>query len=128
MPGDSLAEVVDKLVDMAFDDHPQEPQLHRILIGIAPRVGRAEHRRALSVQVAGLIEDVLRQHRAALAADLDPKDAAGMLEAVLETAAHRALEDHPASIAPGRLAAQCKRLIWSYLTQAETHSPSASVW
>ncbi|WDR05284.1 hypothetical protein PSQ90_13440 [Devosia rhodophyticola] len=108
MPGDTLAEAVDTLVDMAFDDHPQEPKLRRILIWIAPRVGRAEHRRALSVQVAGFVEDVLRQHRAALASDLALKDAATMREAVLETAAHRAIEDHPSSIAPGRLAIQCK--------------------
>ncbi|RDD71455.1 TetR/AcrR family transcriptional regulator, partial [Paracoccus versutus] len=115
-PGETLARAVDALVATAFQDHPHDPRLHQVLIEIAPRVGRAEHRKALSARIAALIEARLRRHADELAADLDPAEAAAMLEAVLETAAHRALEQHPAGLPTARLAAQCRRMIMAYLT------------
>ncbi len=117
-PDETLAEAVDALVATAFENHPHDPRLHRILIEIAPRVGRADHRKTLSARIAMLIEQKLRRHAGDLAADLDTAEAAAMLEAVLETAAHRALEQHPAGLAAERLAAQCRRLIMAYLTCA----------
>lgn len=119
VPGDTLARTVDALVATAFRNHPHDPRLHKALIEIAPRVGRGNHSKALSARIAALIETRLRCHAGELAADLDPAEAAVMLEAVLETAAHRALEQHPASLSPARLAGQCHRMITAYLTCPE---------
>jgi len=99
-PGDTLARTVDALVATAFESHPHDPRLHKVLIEIAPRVGRGDHRKALSARIAALIEEKLRRHAGDLAADLDPSEAAVMLEALLETAAHRALEQHPPACRP----------------------------
>lgn len=115
-PGDTLARTVDALVATAFESHPHDPRLHKVLIEIAPRVGRGDHRKALSARIAALIEEKLRRHAGDLAADLDPSEAAVMLEALLETAAHRALEQHPASLSTARFAGQCRRMVMAYLT------------
>lgn len=122
-PGDTLARTVDTLIATAFQNHPHDPRLHKALIEIAPRVGRGDHRKALSARVAALIETQLRRHADELAPDLDPVEAAAMLEAALETTAHRALEKHPASLSPARLTGQCRRMIMAYLTSKDGGQP-----
>ncbi|MFT3691262.1 TetR/AcrR family transcriptional regulator [Paenirhodobacter sp.] len=112
-PGDTLARTVDALAATAFRNHPHDPRLHRVLIEIAPRIG---HSKTLSARIAALIEARLRRHADELAGDLNPDEAAVMLEVLLENAAHRALEQHPASLPPERLADQCRRMIMAYLT------------
>lgn len=115
LPRRTLAESVDALIHAGFAAHPHERDLHRMLIELAPRVERADRTRAVSGRIAGFIAGLLAAHRAEMAADLEPADAALLVETVLETVAHRALEAHPAGIAGGKAIGQCRRLILAYL-------------
>jgi AcrR family transcriptional regulator len=115
-PHDTLADAVDAMIHAALVAHPHEPDLHRTLRALAPRVGRLEKTEEFSGRIAGIIEAVLRRHRREMASDLDPADAAALIETVLETVAHRALERHPVNLAADRMVGQCRRLIMAYLT------------
>ncbi|MCJ8519082.1 AcrR family transcriptional regulator [Pseudorhizobium tarimense] len=113
---DTLAAAVDSMIRAALVTHPHRPELHRALNELAPRVGRAEKAQQISARIAGLIETVLARHRHELAPDLEPADAAALIETVLETVSHRAIQDHPASIPDEKAVIQCRRLILAYLT------------
>lgn len=112
----TMPDSVDALIHAGFVAHPHEPDLHRTLMNLAPRVNRSEKTKELSGRIARFIESVLARHRSELAPDLEPGEAAALIEAVLETVAHRALDGHPAGIANGKAIAQCRRLVLAYLT------------
>lgn len=112
----TLGESVDVMIHAAFVSHPHEPALHRTLIELARRVDRVEKNTQFSNRIARTIERKLARHRDEIAPDLDIADAAALIETVLETVAHRAVERHPVSIAGDRRAGQCRRLILAYLT------------
>ena len=113
---ETLSEAVDAMIQSALASHPHKPELHRALNELAPRVGRAAKSREISAKIAGIIENVLARHRREMASDLDPADAAAMIETVLETVSHRAIHDHPVSITSDRAISQSRRLIMAYLT------------
>jgi len=114
-PGDTLAETVDAMIGFALLSHPHEPELHRALNELAPRIGRLDRTRAVSSGIAQLIERELQRHRREISPDLDLADAAAMIETVLETVVHRAIQRHPVSIDADRMIGQCRRLIIGYL-------------
>lgn len=113
---ETLADTVDAMIQAALIAHPHRPELHRALNELAPRVGRAEKTRQISARIARLIENVLARHRHEMAPDLDPADAEALIETVLETVSHRAIQYHPASIPDDKAIVQCRRLILAYLT------------
>jgi AcrR family transcriptional regulator len=112
---ESLADAVDAMIHAGLVAHPHTPELHRTLLELERRVGQVEKTRQLSGRVTRMIEGVLQHHRHEMAPDLDPADAAALIETLLETVAHRAIEDHPVRLANDRRIAQCRRLILSYL-------------
>jgi AcrR family transcriptional regulator len=118
---ESLADAVDAMIHAGLVAHPHTPELHRTLLELARRVGRVEKVRQLSSRVACMIEEVLQCHRYEMAPDLDPADAAALIETVLESVAHRAIEDHPVSLSNDQRIVQCRRLILAYL-----QSPASS--
>ncbi|BCH20386.1 TetR/AcrR family transcriptional regulator [Mesorhizobium sp. L-8-3] len=111
----TLRESVGAMIHAALVSHPHGPELHRTLIEVARRVARDEKNAEISSRIARTIEKILAGHREEIAPDLDLADAAALVETVLETVAHRAVEGHPVSIA-GDMAGQCRRLILAYLT------------
>lgn len=113
---ETLASAVDAMIQSALNTHPHKPELHRALNELAPRVGRAEKTRQISGRIAGLIENALARHQHEMAPDIDPADAAALIETVLETVSHRAIQRHPASIPDYKAVIQCRRLILAYLT------------
>jgi len=116
---ETLAESVEAMIGFALVSHPHEPGLHRVLNELAPRLGRAEKTRRISGGIADAIARTLRRHDAEIAPDLDVGEAAALIETVLETVAHRAIQHHPVSMGADRMAAQCRRLIMAYLKGTE---------
>lgn len=113
---ETLAGAVDAMVGAALVSHPHGPELHRALNELAPRVGRAEKNKGISARIAGIVAMVLEQHRHEIAADLNLADAAALIETILETVSHRAIEHHPVTPDSASMASQCRRLIMAYLT------------
>ncbi|HCF1045429.1 TPA: TetR family transcriptional regulator, partial [Pseudomonas aeruginosa] len=120
-PGKTLVDTVDAMIGFALVSHPHEPEMHRALNDLAPRIGREEKTRAISRGMAKVIETELERHRQEISPDLDLADAAAMIETVLETVAHRAIQRHPVRVGADGLIGQCRRLIIGYL-----RSPSPS--
>lgn len=114
----TLAESVDAMVEFAFISHPHDPELHRRLIELSPRVDRTEKNAEVSNRVAAMIERKLQVHRDEVAPDLDLTEAAAMIETILETASHRSLEQHPVSITGNLTATHCRRMILAYLSSS----------
>ncbi|HVV93184.1 MAG TPA: TetR/AcrR family transcriptional regulator [Hyphomicrobiales bacterium] len=112
----TLAESVDAMIHATLVAHPHEPALHRAMIELAPRVGRVERTREVANRIAGEITAELTRHRREIAPDLDLADAAALIQLVLETVSHRALQHHPVSLAGEGMVRQCRRLIIAYLT------------
>jgi AcrR family transcriptional regulator len=113
---ETLAQAIDAMIAAALVSHPHEPELHRALNELAPRVDRAEKTMEISARVAGVIETVLERHRQELAADLDRAAASALIETVLEAVSHRAIQHHPVSLGGERMVSQCRRMIMAYLT------------
>lgn len=120
-PGKTLVDTVDAMIGFALVSHPHEPEMHRALNDLAPRIGREEKTRAISRGMAKVIETELERHRQEISPDLDLADAAAMIETVLETVAHRTIQRHPVRVGADGLIGQCRRLIIGYL-----RSPSPS--
>jgi AcrR family transcriptional regulator len=117
-PHGTLSDSVDAMVRFALVSHPHEPDLHRALNELAPRVDRVEKTRQISARIAGIIETVLARHRRELASDLHLPDAAALIETVLETVSHRAIHNHPVNTTGDTMIGQCRRLVMAYLTSA----------
>ncbi len=111
----TLSASIDAIIQAGFVSHPLEPELHRVLRELAPRVNRLDKARQISCRIARAIEDVLARHRREIASDLNLEEAAALIETILETVVHRALEHHPVSVGGQRSIDACRRLILAYL-------------
>lgn len=58
-PGKTLVDTVDAMIGFALVSHPHEPEMHRALNDLAPRIGREEKTRAISRGMAKVIETEL---------------------------------------------------------------------
>jgi Tetracyclin repressor-like, C-terminal domain len=92
------------------------PELHKIVLDLAPRLGVAERTETFSRAAAQAIEVMLRKHADEIAPDIDIVAAATIIETLLEALAHRAVSAHPVRLESDLLAREATRLINSYLT------------
>jgi AcrR family transcriptional regulator len=112
----TLAECIRAIVDVTLVSHRLAPDLHRIVLDLAPRLGVAERTATFSRAAAQGIEVLLRKHADEIASDIDIAAAATIIETLLEALAHRAASAHPVSLEGDALATEATRLVTSYLT------------
>jgi AcrR family transcriptional regulator len=114
-PRVTLAECVHAIVEVTLVSHHLTPELHRIVLDLAPRIGVTEKAERFSRVAAQLIEGMLRKHADEIAPDIDLAAAATIIETLLEALAHRAVQAHPVHLEGDLLARETTRLITSYL-------------
>jgi hypothetical protein len=112
----TLAECVHALVEVTLVSHHLAPELHSIVLDLAPRIGVTEKVEKFSKAAAQLIEGMLRKHADEIAPDIDIAVAATIIETLLEALAHRAVLAHPVHVEGTPIAKETTRLITSYLT------------
>jgi AcrR family transcriptional regulator len=111
-----LAECIDAIVEATLVSHRVAPDLHRIVLRLAPRIGVTEKTQCISRTIATVIETALRKHTDEIAPGIDIAAAAAVIETVLEALAHRAVLAHLAHLPDDRLATEAGRLVTGYLT------------
>jgi hypothetical protein len=89
-PRITLDQCIRAIVDVVLVSHEVAPDLHRIVIDLAPRIGVAEKTERMSRKMADAIEAVLRMHADQIAAEIDLATAATLIETLLVALAHRA--------------------------------------
>ena len=117
-PRITLAECIDAIVDVVLASRQLAPDLHKVVIDLAPRIGVADRTDAMSRKMAEAIEAVLRVHAEEIAPDIDLSIAATIIEALLVALSHRAAM---AGIGPGEgeaIAAETTNMITRYLAAA----------
>jgi hypothetical protein len=112
----TLFECIRAIVNVTLVSHQMAPDLHRIVLGLAPRLGVAERTEAFSRAAAQGIEVMLRKHADEIAPSIDIAAAAIVIETLLEALAHRAASAHPVRLESDVLAREATRLMTSYLT------------
>jgi AcrR family transcriptional regulator len=113
----TLAECIRAIVDVTLVSHQLAPDLHRIVLDLAPHLRVAERTATFSRAAAQAIEVMLRKHADEIASDIDIAAAATIVETLLEALAHRALSAHPVRLESDLLAQETTRFIVSYLTR-----------
>jgi AcrR family transcriptional regulator len=89
-PRITLAECIGAIVDVVLASHQLAPDLHKVVIDLAPRIGVADRTDAMSRKMAEAIEAVLRMHADEIAPDIDLSIAATIIETLLVALSHRA--------------------------------------
>lgn len=115
-PRTSLGECVDAIVEATIVSHHLTPELHRIVLDLAPRIGVSDKADRVGLETARTIERQLRVHEAEIAGDIDLAVAAAMIETILETLAHRAVRGQSPLIDQHGLAREARRMVLRYLT------------
>jgi AcrR family transcriptional regulator len=111
-PRITLDQCIRAIVDVVLVSHEVAPDLHRIVIDLAPRIGVAEKTERMSRKMADAIEAVLRMHADEIAAEIDLATAATLIETLLVALAHRA------SRRKDEVADEATRMITRYLAGA----------
>lgn len=118
-PQQTLHDCLRALVDRLLISHHLAPDLHRIVIELAPRIGVAQKTELVSRKAAEAIEAMLRRHADELPPDTDIAAAATVIQTALEALAHRSVLAHPAHLPDDTLAREAMRLITTYLNVHE---------
>jgi AcrR family transcriptional regulator len=111
----TLDQCIRAIVDVTLVSHRLAPDLHRIVLDLAPHLDVAERTATFSRAAAQAIELMLRKHADEIATDIDIAAAAAIVETLLEALAHRVLSAHPVCLENEMLARETTRLIVSYL-------------
>jgi len=111
----TLAECIQAIIDVGLISHHLTPELHRIVLDLAPRIGVAEKAELVSRAAAREIETMLREHADEIAPEVDIATAATVTETILEALAHRAVTSHPTYLRGERLPQEAARLVTNYL-------------
>lgn len=111
----TLADCIGAIIDMALVSHHLTPELHRVVLDLAPRIGVAHKAEMVSRTAAKAIETMLREHSDEIAREIDIPTAATIIETILEALAHRAVLAHPVHAQDDMLAKEATRLITRYL-------------
>jgi AcrR family transcriptional regulator len=111
----TLADCIRAIVDLTLVSHHLTPELHRIVLDLAPRIGVADRVEMVSRATANVIESMLRKHAGEIAPEIDLVTAATIIETVLEALAHRVKLARPARAPDDALAKEAIRLITNYL-------------
>lgn len=115
----TLAECIRAIIDVTLVSHQLTPELHRIVLDLAPRIGAREMTEYVSRTATEAIISMLRQHTDEIAPDIDIPTAAIVIETLLEALAHRAVLGHPPHLQGDALAREATRLITNYLIVGE---------
>jgi AcrR family transcriptional regulator len=89
-PRITLAECIGAIVEVILVSHQLTPDLHRIVIDLAPRIGVAEKTERMNRKMAEGIEAVLRVHADEIAPDVDLGTASAIIVTLLVALAHEA--------------------------------------
>lgn len=89
-PRITLAECIGAIVDVVLASHQLAPDLHKVVIDLAPRIGVADRTDSMSRKMAEAIEAVLRMHADEIAPGTDLSTAATIIETLLVALSHRA--------------------------------------
>jgi AcrR family transcriptional regulator len=114
-PRITLAECIGAIVDVILASHQLAPDLHKVVIDLAPRIGVADRTDTMSRRMAEAIEAVLRMHADEIAPDIDLTTAATIIETLLVALSHRAAT---AGVKPGEgevIATETTCMITRYL-------------
>jgi AcrR family transcriptional regulator len=111
----TLAECIRAIIDVGLVSHHLTPDLHRIVIDLAPRIGVADKAEMVSRTVAKMIESVLQNHSDDIAPEIDLATAATIIETVLEALTHRIKLARPTHVQDDALTQEATRLIMRYL-------------
>ncbi len=114
-PRVTLAECVRTIVEVTLISHRLAPELHRIVLDLAPRIGVTGKVEKFSQAATQLIEGMLRKHVDEIAPDIDIAAAPTIIETLLEALAHP-VQGHSVHLEGHLLARETTRLITSYLT------------
>ncbi|HVI98752.1 MAG TPA: TetR/AcrR family transcriptional regulator [Sphingomonas sp.] len=114
-PRITLAECIRAIVDVILISHHLTPDLHRIVIELAPRIGVAEKTERMNRRMAEGIEAVLRMHIDEIAPAIDLATAATIIETLLVALAHRAGTTDPAPDRTDAIARETTAMITRYL-------------
>jgi AcrR family transcriptional regulator len=110
----TLADCVEAMIDVTLVSHHLSPELHKMVNDLAPRLGIADRTAMVSRTAASTIESILRGHTDEIASDIDLAAAATLIEALLETLAHRSLSSSSGS-PDSTLANEAARMVTRYL-------------
>jgi AcrR family transcriptional regulator len=114
-PRITLEECIRAIVDVILVSHQLAPDLHRIVIDLAPRIGVAEKTEQVSRKMAEGIESVLRVHSGEIAPEVDLAVAATIIETLLVALAHRAALTDPAPERADAIASEVTAMVTRYL-------------
>jgi len=114
-PRITLAECIGAIVDVMLVSHQLAPDLHRIVIDLAPRIGVADKTEKVSRKMAEAIEAVLRMHAEEIAPEIDLAAASAIVETLLVALAHRAALSGPAPARDDAIAREATAMITRYL-------------
>lgn len=114
-PRITLAECIRAIVDVILVSHQLAPDLHRIVIDLAPRIGVADRTDRVSRKMAEAIEAILRMHADEIAPGIDLATAATIIETLLVALAHRAALAAPATARDDIIAGETTEMITRYL-------------
>lgn len=89
-PRITLAECIGAIVDVILISHQLAPDLHKVVIDLAPRIGVADKTESMNRKMAEALEAVLRMHSNEIAPDIDLSTAATIIETLLLALSHRA--------------------------------------
>jgi AcrR family transcriptional regulator len=114
-PRITLAECIGAIVDVVLASHQLAPDLHKVVIDLAPRIGVADRTDTMSRKMAEAIEAVLRMHTDEIAPEIDLSIAATIIETLLVALSHRAAmaEERPGE--DSTIAGETTSMITRYL-------------
>jgi AcrR family transcriptional regulator len=114
-PRITLAECIRAIVDVILVSHQLAPDLHKIVVDLAPRIGVAEKAARVSRRMAEAIEAILRMHADEIAPAIDLATAATIIETLLVALARRAALADTASMRDDVIARETTEMITRYL-------------
>jgi AcrR family transcriptional regulator len=114
-PRITLAECIRAIVDVILVSHQLAPDLHRIVIDLAPRIGVVDKTNRMSRKMAEAIEAVLRMHADEIAPEIDLTTAATIIETLLVALAHKAALAEPLPVRDDAIASETTWMITRYL-------------
>jgi len=114
-PRITLAECIRAIVDVILVSHQLAPDLHKIVVDLAPRIGVADKTDRVSRRMAEAIEAILRMHADEIAPAIDLATAATIIETLLVALARRAALADPASMRDDVIAGETTEMITRYL-------------
>jgi AcrR family transcriptional regulator len=89
-PRITLTDCIRAIVEVMLISHSLTPDLHKIVIDLAPRIGVADKTERASRKMAEAIEAILRMHSGEIASVIDLANAAEIIETLLVALAQRA--------------------------------------